>query len=418
MPKKSAVKKTRTSKSSRAKKIVLENESIIVVATSPSSDQLIGSEPPPQITENIVDDDPLGVGITSTSIPIAELPPIDPNLVSEETLEAVVDKIASLNLPPPAKIEAANLVEVWIRENAAFDSQFPTVAVEIPFFLFVDKFTIVVGLIDRIALDNSGLFGCEWKTTKGTTKFWNEDKWLESISNGHQIGTYALAMKKAQFLIPSSSGAEITDWYLKCAPDGQVSANAEDPSVPPIWTWAPKIKSPRMMVRAITKESPSQIWPSQNGHAIFDFDRDKLTTVENAYFVKGEVIRAARLSGKIPWELPGMQCFSRYNRELCQCSEPFCAKGEHPVADPATAEFYFARNDPGSKAIRAAGSLLRCPLNDPRVVILSASSYDSARDCLELYRIQGLNLGKEENGALDIGSAFHEGVAEFYRRMG
>ncbi len=91
--------------------------------------------------------------------------------INDAILDSITAAVNALNIPATAKIKGLELIEAWIPQAAAFDAQFPTVGVELPFFILLDEYTVVVGVQDRVALDAAGLFGCEWKSTKGTTRF-------------------------------------------------------------------------------------------------------------------------------------------------------------------------------------------------------------------------------------------------------
>lgn len=321
--------------------------------------------------------------------------------LTNQTLDSIAQSILAAGISGPAAIEGGRLAEAWIREVAEFDLRFPTLAVEAPFFIILEKYTVVVGVMDRIALAGTGPFGQEHKTTKGTTRNWNEDKWLAQIGVGPQISVYGLGLHEGRFVLTPD---DVRRFAL--ADHSEVMGN-------PSWNFflcQPCVDAPRILVRAITKESPPVIWPTAKKHEIFEIDRERLAQVKEALCLKADVIRAARARGKAPWELTGIQCQDRFHwGGFCEFYEDGCSKRNYPETAPPR------EPRPGS-ALEAAQTLLRVPLTDPRVVVLSATSYSDATDCLEKYRRIMLE-GRSEDGdsALEIGKAFHAGVSSFYR---
>lgn len=323
-----------------------------------------------------------------------------PAILSDDSvMSAIAEHVNGLvGIAPQAKIRGLELVEAWLQEVAAFDLMFPTIAVEVPFFIILEKYTVVVGMQDRIALDAAGLFGCEWKSTKGTTRFWNEDRWIEEIQNAPQISIYGLGQHEGFFDVNDSTNAE---W-----PCGEIIRSSATGPV----LWQPKVKSPRVMVRAITKESPPVIWPTERQHAFFEIDAKRLNTVREALIRKADMIRVAKSRKSLPWELTGIQCGGRFFK-ACAYKED-CVEGRHPEGySPISSD------DPGSAALVAAQELLRVPLDDERVVVLSASSYSDTVECLELHRRNtlGKNQDDEDDPNLQTGTVLHAGVACFYK---
>lgn len=322
---------------------------------------------------------------------------------------SILDEIAQeltrpeLNIPPEARYEGARLVEAWIEAAGNFDEQYPTLAVEVPWFMFVDKFTIVVGKQDRIAFrrEDNRIFGCEWKTAKGTTRYWNSEKWLASIRKNHQIAVYALAQREGYF---PAAPFENSQWL----PGLQMTV----PNLGAVPLVRLGIRKPLIMVRAITKENPPQIWPEQ-GYEFIEISRERLQATKNALIVRGAQIRAARESGLTPWQLPGLHCENRFSHTMCPFFEKYCEKHEHPVIDYRAG---VGVTDPGMEGVPLGASLLRVPIDDPRVVILSASAYEDGTDCLERYRLQGSEkMEGPYQGELDKGTAFHAAVSAYYK---
>lgn len=300
-------------------------------------------------------------------------------------------------------------------ETSSFDRQFLTLATELPFFFFPDKFTVVVGAQDRIAYDEdcvmrkeAGVIGCEWKSTKGKTRYWNEEKWLQGIEAGVQIAVYALAHHEGFFVLPEDATfseriqqyGEIVVPFLGC----------------PYVLWQPKVRKPYIMVRAITKESPPQIWPSE-GQQGFEFSQVQLKKTRDGLIAKAAAIRAMRMSGAIPWQLRGIHCENRFSHTLCQHYNGACAKNRTAVSTPEGV-WGVEASDPARSALPAAEAMLRVKLDDPRVVVLSASSYAEATDCSEKYRLIGHetkeNFYQDE---IDKGTGLHTALKIYYREM-
>lgn len=305
----------------------------------------------------------------------------------------IVKVITSTSIAPSAKEQAADLVDAWISENSDFDLQYKTVAVEVPWYYWIQPQTVLVGVMDRIAKDAKGTFGCEWKSAKEPQKnangedsaWWNEEVWLKSISEGTQLSIYGLAMLKAHFVPKGVKGPG----------------------------WMPSVSNPRILVRAAVKSNPVRFWPTNPDDGIFEFpDRYLTDIVTPALIAKAEQLRAAKLSRQIPWALPGNHCFNRFRKE-CPYHQQFCLSHKHPSSKPRD---IFDEQDPGYAAFLASGALKK--KDDPNLIVLSASSFDTAQQCPERYRILvGGYAPKEQDPNLDTGTGMHAGVAEFYRQQ-
>lgn len=294
--------------------------------------------------------------------------------------EAIANELIEYDAPGLAKEEASELVEHWVRENAARDAKWKILAVECGFVIALDPYTYIIGVQDLIAADAGGIFGGEWKSTKGPSKWWSESKWLEEIGNGSQLAVYALAQAKGTYYEKGG------------APEGIVLGNP----------------SPRIRVRACVKSSPPECWPHDPSEGVFMFGEKDLKAVEDALRAKAETIRALRKSELTPWQLPGRQCYP-FNR-TCPMLEEYCKPRAY-----LTPKNVF---DPSDPAAMLALPHIPADVNDPNVVILSASSYATASECLELYRnVSGATVEKEESMALSVGSVFHVGCASFYRQL-
>lgn len=298
--------------------------------------------------------------------------------------ERVVNAIISTDVKSPAAKEAAaELVEAWIAKKGVEDAnRFTVVAVECGFHIWLDKKTVVVGVTDAI-FNDGGIIGGEWKSTKGPSQWWNESKWLRDIGEGPQIATYALAQQRGRFF---EVGGDPAGFELN-------------------------VQRPRILVRAACKTNPVQFWP-ESVSGVYEFSDEKLEATANSYLNKAAQIRALRKTGKFPWEIPGKHCTPFGDKHVCPHFEA-CTSQSTPVGIPKAV---FDPSDPASVA--AVAHLLPEQINDPDLVILSASSYQTAARCMELYRITAGAYGeKDTNLALDTGSAMHAGLADFYRQL-
>ena len=291
---------------------------------------------------------------------------------------------------PAAREAAAPLIEGWVERFQTEDETHKTVAVELGFHYWLDENTLVIGVQDRIAQDSSGYLGCEWKTAKepkrnkdgSDSAWWNEDVWLKEISSGPQIAIYALAMQKGIYF-----GKDVTPFRLG-------------------------VQTPRIMVRAAVKASDPRFWPEDSRKSVWKFGKDELLNVEAALLAKAETIRALKAQPNVPWQLPGKQCHE-FNRE-CQFLETFCKRFNPPDTEPHA--LFFNPHDPAYEA--ALPFVDKSNLENEDLVILSASSYQLASSCLEKFRIiSGARGEKDESVALATGTAFHAGIAEYYRYM-
>jgi hypothetical protein len=252
----------------------------------------------------------------------------------------------------PLVLEEANvLIEKWIAERVCFDKQI--VAVEQGFSYWLDNNTVIIGVQDLLTIEDGEIVGGEWKTTKGTTRYWDEAKWVESISSSPQCAIYALI-------------------------------------------------TPTIRVRAVTKSDPPEIW----GREVLTFSEARLTSVRNALLNQAAAIRAMRRSGAMPWALPGLHCTNMFRRECAYLNE--CKRQQYP----ATAGVFDLDNPAAKLVLPQLGDCIK----DPELVILSASSYNDAMQCAELYR-RNLAENKESSRDLDVGSVFHTACANIYTQL-
>src|SRR5882672_2599584 len=207
--------------------------------------------------------------------------------------EKVTEAILATSCSPLALESAAGFVEHWIDQGVCADKKI--VAVEMGFVLPLDPDTIVIGVQDLLT-DEEGIIGNEWKTTKEKTRYWNQDQWFDSISSGSQVAIYALALQGATY-------------YER---DGT--------------QYAPKVDKPRIRVRAISKSSPPVIWPTR-GDEILTFCQKGLDRTRAALLAKAASIRAMRLAGSTPWQLPGIWCTNQFRRQCDHYNDCLAGKG-------------------------------------------------------------------------------------------
>ena len=273
---------------------------------------------------------------------------------------------------PLAVEEGTGLAEFWIEKGVGATDRI--VAVECGFVLWLDDHTVIVGVQDRLE-ERDGILGDEWKTTKETTKFWNEGKWLDSIREGSQIAIYALALRSGTYY--PKIGMPVT----------------------------PAVAQPRIRVQAISKSTPPQIWPTREDDNIIVFSEARLEATRQALLIKADSIRAMR-KREGPWQLPGIWCTNQFRR-LCEYHEDCVNQRPHVIGGS------MQESDP---AWQLAVPHLGDRVNDPELVILSASAYAKACECPEAYR-RSLGGGGEESSQMQTGTVFHTVIAEFYRQL-
>ena len=317
--------------------------------------------------------------------------------------DRIREAILATNESPLALETGANLVDSWIREFWSDDNRFEILAVELGFVLELDANTIAIGVQDAIMRDAKGVFGNEWKNVKEPRKdsrgrdssWWNESVWLREISTGPQIGLYACALSGAKFY--DREGVQYS--FLE--------------------------RSPRVRVRAAVKSNPVRFWPDENGSGhsgVYEFDERSLAAIRAGFIAKAEQIRCARRAKILPWQLPGHQCFP-FNSE-CPFLKKFCANREPPTNLLEGEDKWVANFDPSDPATRLALPHIASErFDNPELVILSASSYETASNCLEKYRIISGSLSEKTNdedskaSGIAVGTVAHSGYAEVYRQM-
>lgn len=308
--------------------------------------------------------------------------------------QRVLEAIVSTGVSAFALEEGSGLVDYWISECADLDNENETLAVEVGFFFEPTPLTFVVGTQDRIFRNKkTGLIcGSEWKTTKQQTKLWTPEAWLESISNGHQVATYAAGLRYGNLLMGNSNTGTIAPGDL-----------AEDGSVD-------------ILVRAISKSHPPVMWPDSSG-ALLNISAPRIEAVINAYVNAAEGVRVKRKGGLVPWQVPGLQCMNMFRKECpflksCRSFESFTS--------PSNLGELGKSFSPGSKTV--VSKLIELGKitvdNLPEVVVLSASTLGTLQQCDERWRRESEASGdEEENEYLDIGTVLHAGVAELYRQQ-
>lgn len=305
--------------------------------------------------------------------------------------DAIIDAIVESKVGASAKEAAGPYVEAWIDTYAEADSTLTVHAVEVPFYIQIEKKTFVVGQQDAIFSDEQGWLCGEWKTKRaprnrrdGTPYVGeSEDDWLEEISQGPQLKTYALAAKHGRFFIGNLN------------PRPQLAS-----------------EHPRIMVRAVLKSNPADFWPADPARGIFAFSDLALRSCHDAYVAKATAIRAMRKLGKTPWQLIGPQC-KAYGR-MCEHYDN-CKAHRYPDTTPR-AWFHpdDAAPDPGYEVCK----LLKLDPSDPELVVLSQSAYQAFSRCAELGRTAyGGYFAREASFELQVGTATHAGLAAFYQQI-
>lgn len=316
--------------------------------------------------------------------------------------QSISDAILATGCAPVALEEGSDLVTAWVETPPAIGD---VLAVEAGWSIRLDERTWVVGVQDavsseivaslpesvRLALGrSSGLVvsGNEWKTTKAPSKYWTEEKWLESIKSGPQIALYALALARGEFY----------QWH----------GDAEPPEIIP--TKYAAVPPVPIRVRAAVKTAVPMFWPKDPADGWQVFNAAALEAVAQAFLVEAACIRAARKHGGVPWQLPGKHC-EPFKDKVCSHFLSECSIHQSKVYAGDTASIIgFSKSDPAyAKAVR----FLPAEASSPDTVILSASSYQNSIRCLELTR-----LGEsEESLALQTGTVFHAGLAAYYEQV-
>lgn len=292
--------------------------------------------------------------------------------------EKITEAIVNLEVSALAREAGANLVDSWIAHNTD-DQKLKIVGVECGWALQLAPETWAIGVMDLVAEDDNGIFGFEFKTTKEPSKWWNEEKWLSSITNGPQLGIYSCALAEATFYEKHEDGRVIV--------------------------FKPSVSSPRIRVRAAVKTAVPRFWPSNAADGLVTFSEEAMQATKNAFIVKANAIRQARKSGLVPWQLPGPHC-TTFNRQCGYWDD--CTEHRH---QPLAITSGFDGSDP------AATLALPHITRTPDTIVLSASAYSTYSECLEKGRLDSMTENKEESLALDTGTTLHAGLACYHKQL-
>jgi hypothetical protein len=312
--------------------------------------------------------------------------------------EIVIKAIVDAEIGPTVKEESGRLVEGWLASIDKFpEFKWKTVAVETPFYIQLEPNTYIVGQMDGVFKDEAGTIFAEWKSRRapklkrdGTAYAGDdEDGWLAEISNGPQLGVYALAGREGAFITgcptPDESGEE---------------------------TFA--ISEPRILVRAAVKSNPVTTWPGDWRKGFFAFPGPLLDVVRTALLSEAASIRARRRLGVVPWQLPGLHCTNMYHR-TCEYLESVCLKRTPPPVMPVGWRHPSDKApDPGFDVCQILG----LDINDPELVVLSQSALQAHYQCAERGRIAyGGYFPGEESFEMSVGTGLHRGLGALYRQL-
>lgn len=290
-----------------------------------------------------------------------------------------------------AKEESARLLEGFLEHESTLPERvegWKVVGAEIPFYVPLEEKSYVIGVADAIFDTPLGIVIGEWKSRRAPKLKKDgaayagddEDGWLEDISGGAQLAFYALAAAQGSFLTEAHS----------------LFANRE----------------PRILVRAIVKSSPVQLWPRDWRKGMFQFFPAGIDAARNSLTVKCRQIRAARASGLVPWQIPGEQCTNQYRR-VCGNRDGVCRNHIYPPQRTTP-------NPDESETRKLITEVLQLDAMDPELVMLSASGFGAYTQCMELgrQRYEAEASGAPESSfELEIGSCLHVALASFYRGL-
>lgn len=335
--------------------------------------------------------------------PAMNLPTIDDSRILSAIMAAGVRSAKAVEA-------GSELVDAWAAAVVEADSRYRTLGLEVGWFTKLGPGAFVVGCVDKLAVERPDPaeraeyeaycsvrgseptapepFVLEAKTTAPASRFWTPEKWYDEIARGHQVGTYAMALRWGTFIQPASEPVKI---------------DAVE--------WTPGVAAPRVLVRAVSKSRPPQIWPGPEG-AWVEVGPARLDATRSAYVNAAAAIRAQRATGVVPWQLPGRHCTKQYGTKAYPCTQwSVC----HDTREYPRGERVRGLS-PGSAGVVAhLVATGRVRPDDPGVVVLSSSSLDSWAQCPEKWRQEAAGAGGEESEALDTGTVFHAGIAEFQR---
>lgn len=317
--------------------------------------------------------------------------------------DKVFKALEECEIGPEARWKASSLVEAWLEYLPTFpENDWRCLFVETPFYIQLDPKFYVVGQCDAGFQDEIGVLTAEWKSRRapklkkdGTAYAGDdEDGWLADISNGPQLGVYALAQREGVFYRPVTESNPFPFWTMNA-----LLGSSEPREI-------------RILVRAAVKSNPVETWPTDYRKGLFTFPDPLLDSVKAAMISEAAAIRARRRSGQIPWALPSIHCTNMYH-QVCgmykNCTERVYAPLEpKPWVDPDD-----KTPDPGFEVAR----ILNLDYRDPELVVLSASMYSNYLWCPERGRaISGGHGDKEDSFELDTGTGLHKGLASIYRQ--
>ena len=322
-------------------------------------------------------------------------------------LAQIASAIVASEVTAEQKRLAVPLVERYIDRFKDDAKKFKVLAVENPWYMWLDDHTCIVGVMDanRYDIEHERYEDLELKTRRAP-RFKNngepykgdtEQDWMNELAGSPQVGIYALARTRATFLSP----------------------------LPPVGKPMIRVRAAVKSDGKVNKPSPIMIWPSQDD-GLFTFSEAYLKQVESGLLNAAHAIRALREYATFPWQMMGNWCthfgkpcvFKAKKLPNGSYEDGVCTKGLNgDYVEPLT---HLQRTDPGAQAIEAALKEYPSGLASGRnlLVILSASAYGDFAHCAELWRLKsGGWFEKEESDAMNVGTAFHAGCAEFNRSM-
>lgn len=276
--------------------------------------------------------------------------------------EDIIAAIVAQHAPGLVKEQAGELIQGWINKFERLDHDLNIVAVEKPWYEWLNGNTLAVGVRDLVLENGVG----EWKThraprTRKDGQFYEgegPEPWAAKMHDSIQLALYARTDAPTEFLC-----------------------------------------------RAAIKTSPPTYWQK-----LITISPERARLARHALIVQAEIIRAARRCAP-PWRFP--DAHRPFNRPcVCALELPDAAITGHSEA--------IQPSDPGAVAIDAAIAE-HWPGGEtpsPDLIVLSASAYEASVQCMEGYRRTLLtDGGEEESEALQLGSCFHAGLAVYYQHL-
>ena len=277
--------------------------------------------------------------------------------------ESIITAIISQHAPGLVKEQAGELIQGWINKFERIDRDLHIVAVEQPWYEWLNDNTLAVGVRDLVLENGVG----EWKTHRA-----------------------ARIRKDGQFY--EGEGPE--PWAAKMHDSIQLALYAR--------TDAPT----EFLCRAAIKTSPPTYWQK-----LITISPERAQLARHALIVQAEIIRAARRCAP-PWRFP--DAHRPFNRPCACALEPPNVKNSHYIYSKPLMQ----HSDPGYAAVEEALATLGDYPHPDDLVVLSASAYEASVQCMEGYRRTLLaNTEGEESEALQLGSCFHAGLAAYYRNL-